>query len=108
MENRFGKNSPTFRIIEGDAARFDYSSIKSGFKVVSNLPYYAATHIMKKLIHFGSRIQTMTLMMQKEVVDRLTAKPGSKEYRLLISLCAVPLQSRTIIRNTQYSFFTKT
>ena len=83
MENRFGKNSPTFRIIEGDAARFDYSSIKSGFKVVSNLPYYAATHIMKKLIHFGSRIQTMTLMMQKEVVDRLTAKPGSKEYSSL-------------------------
>ena len=83
MENRFGKNSPTFRIIEGDAARFDYSSIKSGFKVVSNLPYYAATHIMKQLIHFGSRIQTMTLMMQKEVVDRLTAKPGSKEYSSL-------------------------
>ena len=83
MENRFGKNSSTFRIIEGDAARFDYSSIKSGFKVVSNLPYYAATHIMKKLIHFGSRIQTMTLMMQKEVVDRLTAKPGSKEYSSL-------------------------
>jgi 16S rRNA (adenine1518-N6/adenine1519-N6)-dimethyltransferase len=83
MENRFGKNSPTFRVIEGDAARFDYSSIKSGFKVVSNLPYYAATHIMKKLIHFGSRIQTMTLMMQKEVVDRLTAKPGSKEYSSL-------------------------
>ena len=83
MESRFGKNNPTFRIIEGDAAKFDYSSIKSGFKVVSNLPYYAATHIMKKLIHFGSRIQTMTLMMQKEVVDRLTAKPGSKEYSSL-------------------------
>ena len=83
MENRFGKNNPTFKIIEGDAAKFDYSSIKSGFKVVSNLPYYAATHIMKKLIHFGSRIQTMTLMMQKEVVDRLTAKPGNKEYSSL-------------------------
>ena len=83
MESRFGKNNPTFRIIEGDAAKFDYSSIKSGFKVVSNLPYYAATHIMKKLIHFGSRIQTMTLMMQKEVVDRLTAKPGNKEYSSL-------------------------
>ena len=38
---------------------------------------------MKKLIHFGSRIQTMTLMMQKEVVDRLTAKPGNKEYSSL-------------------------
>jgi len=83
MEKRFSKDSPSFKIIEGDAAKFDYSSLKSGFKVVSNLPYYAATHIMKKLIHFGSRIQTMTLMMQKEVVDRLTAQPGNKEYSSL-------------------------
>lgn len=83
IENRFGKDNPSFKAIEGDAAKFDYSSLKSGFKVVSNLPYYAATHIMKKLIHFGSRIQTMTLMMQKEVVDRLTAQPGNKEYSSL-------------------------
>ncbi|MBT5469672.1 MAG: ribosomal RNA small subunit methyltransferase A [Nitrospina sp.] len=83
LETRFQGNSSSFRIIEGDAAKFDYSSIKPGFKVVSNLPYYAATHIMKKLIHFGSQIQSMTLMMQKEVVDRLTAKPGNKEYSSL-------------------------
>ncbi|MEK9628650.1 MAG: 16S rRNA (adenine(1518)-N(6)/adenine(1519)-N(6))-dimethyltransferase RsmA [Nitrospinota bacterium] len=80
IENRFGKEYPSFRLIEGDAGKFDYSSLKSKFKVVSNLPYYAATPIMKKLIHFGYKIQTMTLMMQKEVVDRLTAKPGSKDY----------------------------
>ena len=80
LENRFKNETCSFKIIEGDAAKFDYSSIKPGFKVVSNLPYYAATHIMKKLIHFGSRIQSMTLMMQKEVVDRLTAEAGNKEY----------------------------
>jgi len=83
IDNRFSKDHPSFKAIEGDAAKFDYSSLKPGFKVVSNLPYYAATHIMKKLIHFGSRIQTMTLMMQKEVVDRLTAQPGNKEYSSL-------------------------
>jgi len=80
LEYRFKKETCSFKIIEGDAAKFDYSSIKPEFKVVSNLPYYAATHIMKKLIHFGSRIQSMTLMMQKEVVDRLTAEAGNKEY----------------------------
>ena len=82
LETRFNDN-PSFKIIEKDAAKFDYASLESGFKVVSNLPYYAATHIMKKLIHFGSRIQSMTLMMQKEVVDRLTAEPGCKEYSSL-------------------------
>ena len=80
LENRFKNEAYSFRIIEGDAAKYDYSSLEQGFKVVSNLPYYAATHIMKKLIHFGNRIQSMTLMMQKEVVDRLTAEPGNKEY----------------------------
>ena len=82
LETRFS-DTPSFRIIENDAAKFDYASLEPGFKVVSNLPYYAATHIMKKLIHFGNRIQSMTLMMQKEVVDRLTAEPCNKEYSSL-------------------------
>jgi 16S rRNA (adenine1518-N6/adenine1519-N6)-dimethyltransferase len=82
LETRFS-DIPSFRIIENDAAKFDYASLEPGFKVVSNLPYYAATHIMKKLIHFGNRIQSMTLMMQKEVVDRLTAEPCNKEYSSL-------------------------
>jgi len=83
IKNRFCKDHPDIKIMEGDAAKFDYSSLRPGFKVVSNLPYYAATPIMKKLIHFGSRIQNMTLMMQKEVVDRLTAQPGNREYSSL-------------------------
>ncbi len=79
LQNRFG-NIPSFKLIEGDAANFDYASLGEGLKVVSNLPYYAATHIMKKLIHFRNQICSMTLMLQKEVVARLTAKPGQREY----------------------------
>lgn len=79
LQNRFG-DTPSFKLIEGDAAKFDYSSLGTGIKIVSNLPYYAATHIMKKLIHFRSHIQSMTLMLQKEVVDRLTAEPGMRAY----------------------------
>ena len=79
LENRFG-DTPSFKLFEGDAAKFDYPSLGKKLKIVSNLPYYAATHIMKKLIHFRDHIQSMTLMLQKEVVDRLTAKPGQKEY----------------------------
>ena len=79
LQNRFG-HIPSFRLIEGDAAKFDYASLGVGLKIVSNLPYYAATHIMKKLIHYREQIHSMTLMLQKEVVDRLTAKPGQREY----------------------------
>ena len=79
LQNRFS-NTPFFKLVEGDAAKFDYGSLGVGLNVVSNLPYYAATHIMKKLIHYRKHIRSMTLMLQKEVVDRLTAKPGLRAY----------------------------
>ena len=79
LQNRFSAVT-SFKLIEGDAAKFDYGSLGKGLNIVSNLPYYAATHIMKKLIHFRSCIRSMTLMLQKEVVDRLTARPGSRAY----------------------------
>ena len=79
LEQKFA-NKNNFRLIEADAAKFDYGSIRSGFQVVSNLPYYAATHIVKRLIDYRDRITDMTVMMQKEVVDRLVAHPGQKEY----------------------------
>jgi 16S rRNA (adenine1518-N6/adenine1519-N6)-dimethyltransferase len=79
LQNRFG-STQSFRLIEGDASKFDYASLGAGLNIVSNLPYYAATHIMKRLIHYRKQICSMTLMLQKEVVDRLTAKPCQKEY----------------------------
>ena len=79
LQNRFG-DTPSFKLVEGDAAKFDYSSLGIKLNVVSNLPYYAATHIMKKLIHYRKYIRSMTLMLQKEVVDRLTANPGQRAY----------------------------
>ena len=79
LQKRFG-DAPSFELVEGDAAKFDYGSLGVRLNIVSNLPYYAATHIMKKLIHYRKHIRSMTLMLQKEVVDRLTAKPGQRAY----------------------------
>lgn len=79
LKNRFSHRE-NFRLIEADATRFDFGSLGSGFKIVSNLPYYAATHIVKRLIDYQSRITDMTVMLQKEVVDRFIARPGQKEY----------------------------
>lgn len=50
-------------------------------RVVANLPYYISTPIIEKLLPLGShRLFDMTLMLQKEVADRVTTGPGSKEY----------------------------
>lgn len=82
LSKRFGPQS-NFCLIQADALKFDYSSIGERFKVVSNLPYYAATHILKRLIHYRERIVDMTVMLQKEVAARLAARPGKKEYGFL-------------------------
>jgi 16S rRNA (adenine1518-N6/adenine1519-N6)-dimethyltransferase len=79
LKDWFSENE-NFHLIQADAIKFDYGKIGDRFQVVSNLPYYAATHILKRLIDYRSRIVDMTLMLQKEVVDRLVAGPGQKEY----------------------------
>ncbi len=47
---------------------------------VSNLPYYITTPIITKIINDNIPVDKMILMMQKEVGDRLTAKPGTRDY----------------------------
>ena len=49
-------------------------------RVVANLPYYISTPIIEKLLSLGRGLFDMTLMLQKEVADRITTGPGSKAY----------------------------
>lgn len=49
-------------------------------KIVGNLPYYITTPIIMKLLESEVPAESITVMMQKEVADRLTAKPGKKAY----------------------------
>ncbi len=50
------------------------------FKVVANLPYYISTPIIFYLIESGLPIQSITVMLQRELVDRITASAGTKDY----------------------------
>ncbi|EPH93747.1 MULTISPECIES: 16S rRNA (adenine(1518)-N(6)/adenine(1519)-N(6))-dimethyltransferase RsmA [unclassified Enterococcus] len=49
-------------------------------KVVANLPYYITTPIMMHFLESGADVAEMVVMMQKEVADRISAKPGTKAY----------------------------
>ena len=53
---------------------------KKNIYVVANLPYYITTPIIEKLIEEDIDVEMMRLMVQKEVGERFTAKPGTKEY----------------------------
>ena len=50
------------------------------FKVVANLPYYVTTPIVMRLLEGEERPESVTVMVQKEVAERLTAAPGTSEY----------------------------
>ena len=79
LTDRF-KVYENFKLIQTDALKYNYSGLSNQCQVVSNLPYYAATHILKRLIHYREYFTQITVMLQKEVVDRLVATPGTRDY----------------------------
>ncbi len=76
-------------LIHADVMEVDLKAVTketfgdSPFSVVANLPYYITTPIIMELLESGLPVNTMTVMVQKEVADRMTAKPGTKEYGAL-------------------------
>jgi len=85
LKKKFG-GFEQFHLVEADALKFDYSACAPRFQVVSNLPYYAATPILKRLIHYRQYIDNMTLMLQREVAERIVAEPGTRDYGSLTVL----------------------
>jgi len=74
-------------IHEGDALEFDFGELGSGLKVVGNLPYNISTPLLFHLARFADKVREMTFMLQKEVVMRMVAEPGSADYgRLSVML----------------------
>ncbi|MCF7967382.1 MAG: 16S rRNA (adenine(1518)-N(6)/adenine(1519)-N(6))-dimethyltransferase RsmA [Methylobacter tundripaludum] len=81
LRNKF-KQYPDLNIHSADALRFDFSSLADGEKlrVIGNLPYNISTPLMFHLLDNACCIEDMHFMLQKEVVDRICAVPGSKKY----------------------------
>ena len=70
-------------IHSGDALRFDFASLATDsqkLRIIGNLPYNISTPLMFHLLENAHCIQDMHFMLQKEVVDRLCAQPGCKQY----------------------------
>ena len=65
-------------IVEGDALEAEWPAGRS--HVVGNLPYNVATPLLKRFIEHRAHIHAVTVMVQKEVAERLIAKPSTHEY----------------------------
>ena len=78
-------------LINDDILKFVDTSINKGFKIIGNLPYYITTPIIFKFLE-SKNWSKMTIMVQKEVADRMIAIPGNKNYgRLSIMIQAQAL-----------------
>jgi len=72
---------------EADVLSFDFSTIGDRLRLVGNLPYNISTPLLFHLLGFRDSIVDMHFMLQKEVVDRICAQPGGKDFgRLTIML----------------------
>jgi len=81
------QNNTNVTIHEADALSFDFSTLGPSLRVVGNLPYNISTPLLFCLLKQRNVIKDMHFMLQKEVVDRMAAEPGSKAFgRLTIML----------------------
>jgi len=72
---------------EGDALEFDFAALGERLRIVGNLPYNISTPLLFHLAGYAARVHDMHFMLQKEVVDRMAADPGSGDYgRLSVML----------------------
>lgn len=83
------KDCPNVMVINEDILKMDIRALilreNNGkpVKVVANLPYYITTPIIMGLLEEKAPVQSMTIMIQKEVAERMTALPGKKTYGAL-------------------------
>lgn len=82
LEQELGENQ-NFKLIHKDALKVDFKEligVEKSVKLVANLPYYVTTPIIVKLLKEGYNFKSLTIMIQKEVAERINAEPDCKEY----------------------------
>jgi len=63
-------------VVNEDILQFDLSKLPTGYKVVANVPYYITSKIIEKLMTAENKPSTVVILVQKEVAERIAAKPG--------------------------------
>ena len=91
---RLTGNAPRLTVLEGDILKADLPALLNrhlpsdrGVRVVGNLPYSIASPAILRLLGLGDRFADLTLMVQREVADRILSPPGSRAYGVLTLLC---------------------
>lgn len=94
-------------IYQADALKFDFSSLLQSdkkLKVFGNLPYNVSTPLLFHLFEYAEHIDSMHFMLQKEVVNRMVAAPGSKAFGRLTVMTQYYCQTIPVIEVPPDSF----
>ncbi|MEQ8154000.1 MAG: 16S rRNA (adenine(1518)-N(6)/adenine(1519)-N(6))-dimethyltransferase RsmA [Clostridiaceae bacterium] len=106
LTNELGEN-PNFSLIHQDALKVDLHEIigeEKSVKLVANLPYYVTTPIIARILNEGYNFKSLTIMIQKEVAERINADPDTKEYGALSVLVQYFCKTKILRKVSPASF----
>jgi 16S rRNA (adenine1518-N6/adenine1519-N6)-dimethyltransferase len=86
---------PGVRVVAGNAATVDFAEVAGvpEVKVAGNLPYHLTSPILFRVLEQRASVTRAVFTLQKEVVDRLAAEPGGREYGLLTAILGLYFES---------------
>lgn len=72
------------QVVMGDVMKYSVAQVEEmcggNYSVVANIPYYITTPLLMNFVEQGKNVQSLTLTIQKEVAERLSAAPATKDY----------------------------
>lgn len=82
---KIAEKTPRLTVVEGDILQVDLERLLSGrrVRIYGNLPYYITSPILHRLFEHAASIEAIHIVIQKEVAERLVAKPGTPDYGYL-------------------------
>lgn len=101
------KEYSNFKLIHKDALKVDFNEVigyNTSVKLVANLPYYVTTPIIAKLLTEKYNFKSLTIMIQKEVAERMASEPNCKEYGALSVLVQYYCNTKIIRKVSPESF----
>ena len=99
LRQRAAQDWPNVEILEADVLSVDLSSLaRDHFRVYGNLPYYITSPILSHLFRFAPQIDSIHVVIQWEVAERIIATPGHREYAYLSALCQYFTHPEIVLR----------
>ena len=104
------RNQPSVRIVEANILATNLAALAAlvppheTADVIGNLPYYITSDILLKLFAASAHLSRAVLMMQREVADRVTAVPGTRDYGLLSATAQMHAQVERLFTLTPTAF----